>query len=259
LRDREPARRIHDLRSHVGGGTMRGVPIEPPSSTWILEVPPDDHPGDLWALGADLAPGTLLTAYRKGMFPMRSGTQLGWWSPRRRGVIPLGAFHVSRSLRRARRRFEIRVDTAFVEVMRGCADPRRPHGWIDQSFVDAYTSLHGLGWAHSIEAWDDEGLAGGVYGVAIGGLFAAESKFHRRTDASKIALWGLVEILRQAGDADRRLLDVQWRTPHLAALGAVEIGRAEYARLLSTALTLPDVTWPASAFDQGSGPVRRAG
>jgi leucyl/phenylalanyl-tRNA--protein transferase len=226
---------------------MGGMPLEPPPSAWILEAPLDDHRGDLWAVGADLAPGTLLSAYRKGVFPMRSGPLLGWWSPSRRGVIPLAAFHVSRSLRRARRRFEIRIDTAFVDVMHGCADPARPHGWIDDSFVDAYTMLHELGWAHSIEAWDGEGLAGGVYGVAIGGLFAAESKFHLRTDASKVALWALVELLRETGDADRRVLDVQWLTPHLASLGAVEVDRADYACLLSTALSLPEVAWSADA------------
>ena len=204
-----------------------------------MERPPDDHPHDVWGLGADLEPGTLLAAYRQGLFPMRVDARVAWWSPALRAVIPLDGFHVSRSLRRSARRFELRVDTAFVEVMQACGDPARPGGWIDETFVSAYHALHRLGYAHSVEAWDADGLQGGVYGVAIGGLFAAESKFHRRTDASKTALLGLVELLRCDGDG-RRLLDVQWQTPHLASLGAVEITRAAYHRRLDAALTAPD-------------------
>ena len=145
----------------------------------------------------------------------------------------------SRSLRRAARGYEIRVDTAFAEVIRGCADPRRPHGWIDEEFIAAYTRLHELGWAHSVEAWDDEGLAGGLYGVASGGLFAAESKFsppqraRRRRRCS-----GSSGCCRRP--VDERLLDAQWATPHLLSLGAVEITRAEYHRRLDAALGLPD-------------------
>ena len=134
------------------------------------------------------------------------------------------------------------MDTAFADVMRGCADPRRPHGWIDAGFIAAYTRLHELGWAHSIEAWDDEGLAGGLYGVGCGGLFAAESMFHHRSGASKAALLGLVELLRAAGG--ERLLDTQWSTPHLLSLGAVEITRAEYHRRLDAALLLGDAFTP---------------
>ena len=194
----------------------------------------------MWALGADLEAGTLIAAYELGLFPMPVDGQLVWWSPQARAVVPLQAFHASRSLRRSARRYEIRVDTAFEQVMLACADPSRPGGWIDEAFVGAYGELHRLGYAHSVEAWDADGLQGGVYGVAIGGLFAAESKFHRRTDASKVALLGLVSLLAAAGDADRRVLDVQWQTPHLASLGAVEIPRAEYHRRLDAALGLPD-------------------
>lgn len=214
------------------------MPPEPPPTIWTLQVPPDGHPHDVWALGADLEPGTLLAAYRLGLFPMRVEDDLVWWSPEERAMIPVAGFRASRSLRRASRGYEIRVDTAFVDVMRGCADPRRPHGWIDEEFVVAYTRLHELGWAHSVEAWDDEGLAGGLYGVAIGGLFAAESKFYRRSGASKAALLGLVELLQRAGGD--RLLDVQWATPHLLSLGALEVPRGEYHRRLAAALTLPD-------------------
>jgi len=216
------------------------VPAEPPPTRWVLERPPDDHPHDVWAVGADLEPGTLLSAYRLGLFPMRVEGRLVWWSPPARAVIPLDGFHVPRSLRRSARRFELRVDTSFEEVVRACAEPSRPGGWIDESFVTAYSELHRLGFAHSVEAWDADGLQGGLYGVACGGLFAAESKFHRRRDASKVALLGLVGLLRAAGDAGRRLLDVQWQTPHLASLGAVEITRAEYHRRLDATVALPD-------------------
>ena len=214
------------------------MPIDPPSTIWTFARPPVDHPHDAWGLGADLEPGTLLAAYRLGLFPMRVDDDLIWWSPARRGVIRVDGFAPPRSLRRAARGFEIRVDTAFTEVVRECADPRRPHGWIDASFVAAYTRLHELGWAHSVEAWDHEGLAGGLYGVGIAGLFAAESMFHRRSGASKAALLALGAHLDAAGGA--RLLDVQWLTPHLGSLGASEISRGEYQELLADALLLPD-------------------
>ncbi len=213
-------------------------PIEPPTSAWQLEPTPDEHPDDLWTVGADLEPGTLLAAYRLGLFPMPVGARLGWFSPARRAVVPLERFTPSRSLRRAARRFEPRVDTSFADVVAGCARPGDPASWIDESIATAYARLHELGWAHSVEAWDGNGLAGGLYGVAIGGLFAAESMFHARTDASKAAFVELVELLRTVGQPDRRLLDVQWLTPHLASLGAVAISRAEYRRRLDQALLL---------------------
>ena len=192
------------------------------------------------ALGADLEPGTLLAAYRAGIFPMPiTGVQeLPWFSPDPRGVVPLGDFRPSRSLRRSARRFAVTADEAFGAVVAGCADPGRPGAWITPVVRSAYERLHALGWAHSIEVWDAEGaLAGGLYGVEIGGLFAAESKFHVRTDASKVALVALVERLRDAGG--ERLLDVQWTTPHLSALGARDVARAEYLRRLAAALRTP--------------------
>jgi leucyl/phenylalanyl-tRNA--protein transferase len=200
--------------------------------------------GEVVGLGADLEPGTLLAAYRSGLFPMpaRRGI-MAWWSPEPRGIVPLGgegqSLRVSRSLRQSCRRYEISVDTAFEEVIEACADRRRPGAWIDRNIRRAYGRLHQLGWVHSVEAWDVSGrLAGGLYGVAIGGLFAGESMFHWQTDASKVALVGLIAILRDAG-ADGRLLDVQWATPHLASLGAVEVSRTRYHELLATALRLP--------------------
>src|SRR5204862_710286 len=135
------------------------------------------------------------------------------------------------------RHFEIRVDTSFAEVVAGCADPDRTGGWIDEQIVSAYTELHRLGWAHSVEAWRDGELLGGLYGVAIGGLFAGESMFNRARDASKVALMGLVDLLSDEYAAVR-LLDTQWQTPHLATLGVVELRRRDYLTRLERALPL---------------------
>jgi leucyl/phenylalanyl-tRNA--protein transferase len=215
------------------------VPVEPPPSAWGFPPAWTADEDGVVGVGADLEPGTLLAAYRQGLFPMPIGRRgpVAWWSPDPRAVLPLDGLRVSRSLRRSCRRFEIRVDTRFVEVVRACADPRRPHGWIDRRIEDAYRRLQDLGWAHSVEAWTADGeLAGGLYGVAIGGLFAGESMFHRRTDASKVALVALVERLREGGAT---LLDVQWRTPHLASLGVVEVPRARYLELLADAVARP--------------------
>jgi leucyl/phenylalanyl-tRNA--protein transferase len=188
----------------------------------------------LCGIGADLAPGTLLAAYRSGIFPMplRKKT-LGWWSPDPRGVIPLDGLIVSRSLRRSRRRYEIRIDTRFREVMERCGDPTRPHGWITPQFIDAYEELHRLGWAHSFEAYLDGHLVGGLYGVRIGRMFAGESMFTDATDASKVALVSLVDWLIESGAS---VLDVQWTTPHLASIGAIDVPRDDYLEVLATAV-----------------------
>ncbi len=159
---------------------------------------------------------------------------IGWWSPDPRGVLPVGALIVSRSLRRSVRSFRTSVDTAFDEVLDGCADRRRPGRWITPQVAAAYRELHRLGWAHSVEVWSGRQLVGGLYGLAIGGLFAGESMFHRATDASKVALVTLVALLEP-----HALLDVQWRTEHLASLGVVEISRAEYLQRLRAALEQP--------------------
>jgi leucyl/phenylalanyl-tRNA--protein transferase len=215
-------------------------PVEPPPTIWGLPDPSTADEDGLLGVGADLAPGTVLSAYRSGMFPMPVGRDgpLGWWSPDPRGVLPLDGLKVSRSLRRSCHEYEIRVDTAFDDVMRACADPGRQGGWITPDFEAAYAELHHLGWAHSVETWVDDELVGGLYGIATGGLFAGESMFHRRRDASKVALVGLVEILGEDGDP-RRLLDVQWRTEHLASLGVVDVPRSEYLRRLAGALEAP--------------------
>ena len=196
---------------------------------------------DVVAVGADLEPGTVLAAYRAGMFPMpvreRGRELLAWWSPDPRGIIPLDGLRVSRSLRRSCSRFEVRVDTAMEAVIDACADPGREGRWITPAIKEAYLELHRLGWVHSVETWAaDDTLAGGLYGVAVGGLFAGESMFHSRTDASKVALVALVERLRAGGAT---LLDVQWVTPHLASLGAVEVPRRGYLDLVAEAVARP--------------------
>jgi leucyl/phenylalanyl-tRNA--protein transferase len=219
------------------------VPIDPPPTPWHFgdasQFDPDD---DLVAIGADLEPATLLTAYRSGLFPMPSGAPGDppyWFCPVRRGVLEVDALRISRSLRRSRARFEIRVNTAFAEVVRACGDPRRPSGWINDDIVTAYQRLHELGWAHSVETWREGRLVGGLYGVAVGGLFAGESMFHRQNDASKVALLALAELLNDE-HADRRLIDVQWVTPHLATLGVREISRAAYLARLQDLTQTPE-------------------
>jgi leucyl/phenylalanyl-tRNA---protein transferase len=186
-----------------------------------------------------LTPEGVELAYRHGIFPMadEQSDEVLWFRPDPRAIIPLDGLHVSRSLARTIRRaiFEIRIDTDFEGVMRGCAD--RPEGsWISERFIEVYSTLHQAGKAHSVEAWSEGRLAGGTYGVALGGAFMAESMFHRVTDASKVALAALVARLRERSFT---LLDVQYVTPHLESLGAVEITRREYERRLESALALP--------------------
>jgi leucyl/phenylalanyl-tRNA---protein transferase len=200
---------------------------EPPPSRYRMPDPRAAPDHGLCALGGDLEPGTLLAAYRRGIFPWPDGEQrLLWWSPDPRAILPLDGFYESRRLRQKRRSglFRVTRNAAFPQVIAGCA-VRREGTWITTEMIEAYTRLYRLGWAHSVEAWSGEALAGGVYGVAVGGLFAAESMFHVRTDASKVALAELVEHLRERGFS---LLDVQFLTPHLASLGAAEISRDDY-------------------------------
>ncbi|MFM7064842.1 MAG: leucyl/phenylalanyl-tRNA--protein transferase [Actinomycetes bacterium] len=224
------------------------MPVEPPPSQWdfpdVAQLDPTTTCDGPVGIGGDLLPGTLLDAYRRGLFPMPVGlrrNKIGWWSPDPRAVLPLDELRVSRSLRRSLRRFQVRVDTQFEQVVRQCGDPSRPHGWITDEIVRAYVRLHELGWAHSVEAWSPEGrLVGGLYGVAIGALFAGESMFHTETDASKVALVHLVELLRDHPDA---LLDVQWATDHLSSLGVTEIPRLEYLVRLEAARSAPQVVY----------------
>lgn len=240
------------------------LPVEPPTSAWALptreevaalpvarERTPgsgDQGPDDLVARGADLAPGTLLGAYRNGLFPMPYGRGgPAWWSPARRGVLVPDQLRVTRSLRKSAAHLYTTVDEAFPEVLAACAHVPRPGSWISDDIARAYTRLHALGWAHSVEARTADGrLVGGLYGIAVGGLFAGESMFHDASpegrDASKVALLALCALLSTAGPG--RLIDVQWLTPHLAGLGAVRVDRADYLAHLPALLALP----PPSAW-----------
>jgi leucyl/phenylalanyl-tRNA---protein transferase len=181
----------------------------------------------------ELTPQLLLSAYCQGVFPMaQDDGQIYWYDPDPRAILPLDGFHVSRSLARTvkQRPFTIRANTDFEGVMRACAMLKRKRTWISEEMIVAYTRLHEMGFAHSVEAWRNGRLAGGLYGVTIGGLFAGESMFHRERDASKVTLVHLVDTLQQGGF---RLLDIQFMTDHLAQFGAVTIPRPVYkARLL---------------------------
>ena len=202
--------------------------------------PSDAPPGeDLVAIGADLEPGTLLAAYRNGLFPMpvdprRRRSKMAWFSPDPRGIIPLDGLHVSRSLHRSMRRFDVTIDTRFGDVVRACADPKRPGRWITTPIIDAYTTLFELGWGHSVEVFDDGELVGGLYGLRIERFFAGEAMFHTATDASKTALVALVEWLNATG---AELFDVQWVTDHLASLGAIAVPRPAYLAALRSAIS----------------------
>jgi leucyl/phenylalanyl-tRNA--protein transferase len=199
---------------------------------------PEPDAGDehgLVGVGADLAPATLVGAYRRGVFPWphESIEAVPWFSPPRRAVIPLDRLHISRSLARALRRsgYETTVDEAFEAVVEGCREPRAHESgtWISDDLAAAYSLLHHLGHAHSLEVWEADRLVGGIYGVLVGGIFCGESMFHRETDASKVALADLVSRLVEAGAG---LLEVQHQTPHLQSLGAIEIERPLYLGLL---------------------------
>ena len=196
------------------------------------------HAG-LVAVGGDMSVPRLLLAYRSGLFPW-TADPVTWWSPDPRGIFELDQFHVSRSLARTVRKggFEVTFDRAFREVITACAKTRRPGGWISAEFIVAYTTLHEAGHAHSVECWQAGKLVGGVYGVAVGGLFAGESMFHRADDASKVALFHLVGRLRERGFV---LFDTQMVTPVTKQLGATEISRAKYLRLLGAAVRVQAV------------------
>ena len=214
-----------------------------PECDWDLPDPARAPEGEeLLAVGADLEPRTLVAAYSRGLFPMDVGGDgpLGWWSPDPRGVLPLDGIRVSRSLRASVRRYDVTIDAAFDDVIAGCAEQPRAHGWITPAFRSAYSAMHERGLAHSVEVWDGDDLVGGLYGVEIGGLFAGESMFHRARDASKVALVALVDALGgESAAREGRLLDVQWATPHLESLGVIAIARGDYLERLAIARDLP--------------------
>ncbi|RCK68420.1 leucyl/phenylalanyl-tRNA--protein transferase [Desertihabitans brevis] len=201
---------------------------------------------DLIGVSAELDETLVVEAYTRGVFPMplEDGV-VGWFSPMERAVIPLDGLRVTRSMRKSARRYRVTVDRDFEGVIGGCADPSRDYGWIDERIMAVYGSLHQRGLVHSVEVWDaGDRLVGGLYGLALGGLFAGESMFHHPElgrDASKVALMHLVQ--RLSADGAERLLDVQWRTPHLDSLGAVGVSRAGYLRRLHAALKAPPADW----------------
>lgn len=212
-------------------------------------VPPElAGPDGLVGVGGDLRPATLLRAYAEGVFPwFNDGDPVLWWSPDPRAVIELDGVHVSRSLARTMRsgKFRVTYDRAFPAVMRGCAEERDEGTWITGEMFDAYAELHRIGHAHSVEVWaagqtGPPVLAGGIYGVSIGALFAGESMFYRVSDGSKVALVALVERLRQRGFT---LFDVQMRTDHTTRMGAVDIPRSDYLARLRGAVRRADVTF----------------
>jgi leucyl/phenylalanyl-tRNA--protein transferase len=199
----------------------------PSSDLW----PTDD---DVVAVGADLEIDTLLYAYAHGMFPMFDKKNLLWWSPVDRGVIPLNGARITRSLRQSAKKFTCTIDTAFVDVMNLCKATHTDGAWINDEFISSYTQLHRLGHAHSVEVWNATGeLVGGLYGVRINKFFAGESMFHTETDASKVALMHLVQLMSLDG---MELLDTQWRTEHLETLGCIAIPREKYLQLLASAV-----------------------
>jgi leucyl/phenylalanyl-tRNA--protein transferase len=200
-----------------------------------------------------LTPDLLLRAYAAGIFPMAESAddpEVFWVDPERRGILPLEAFHIPHKLRRTVRHgpFEVRCDSAFADVVRGCAEatPDRPETWINAEILQLYVELHARGRAHSVEAWADGELVGGLYGVVLGGAFFGESMFSRATDASKFALVHLVARLIEGGFL---LLDTQFTTPHLERFGVIEIPRTEYQRRLSKALAAPARFQPGLAGD----------
>ena len=203
-------------------------------------------------MAEDVIPARLLLgAYAQGIFPMAHEGEIEWFSPEMRGVIPLDErFHVTHGLRRTLRRnhFEVRVNTAFAEVMCGCAE--RDETWIDGTILASYAELHRLGYAHSVECWDEEGLQGGLYGVELPGVFFGESMFSRKRDASKVALVALVERLRACGF---QLLDTQWMTAHLKQFGGMEIPRKKYHDCLQKALS--EGSGRFSSFRGGPDPL----
>jgi leucyl/phenylalanyl-tRNA--protein transferase len=210
-----------------------------PGSPLSFPDPNESDDEGLLAVGGDLSPARLLFAYESGVFPWYSaGVPPLWWSPNPRALMTRERLHVSRSLRRTLRQghFQVSFDQAFAQVIHGCASNREGGTWILPEMMLAYTQLHQLGHAHSFEVWQDGQLAGGLYGVRRGALFAAESMFHVVTDASKVALAVSIDTLFRAGI---QVFDVQFVTEHLASLGAYEVTRAEYLEQIARATPLP--------------------
>jgi len=208
----------------------------------LLEIDPEIDWPKLTFFGSTWDSEVLLAAYRLGMFPMpyeiaSDEDAIGWWSPAERAIFIPSAIVVSTSLRRSFKQFKITMDQDFAAVVRACGDPSRPSGWINQDVIDAYCDLHRQGIAHCVEVWNHDGkLVGGLYGLDLGGVFAAESMFHTQSNASKVAL---AYLGQQLSDGSGRIIDTQWQTPHLASMGATTMSRSQYCGQLPELLLLP--------------------
>ena len=205
----------------------------------------EKYEDDLVSIGADLKPATLINAYSNGYFPMEVDDEnrhrvLAWFSPVNRGIIPLENLRVTKSMNKSAKKYTTSIDKCFEDVMRSCMNTKRKGGWITEDFIASYVQLYEMGFAHSVEVFEEGYLVGGLYGVAIGGFFAGESMFSAKRDASKVALMHLVDHMRSQ---NATLLDTQWLTDHLSTLGAIEIPRAEYIRRLSEAIVRPSIKW----------------
>jgi leucyl/phenylalanyl-tRNA---protein transferase len=229
---RAGARRRVPRRSPVAPDGRARPPHPVGPTAWVLPGPEDADEDGVVGIGADLAPATLVDAYRRGIFPWpHPGMPLPWFSPDPRAVLGTDGVRASRSLRRTLRRsgWTTTVDAAFVEVVAGCGAARSDGTWITAGMARAYQRLHELGWAHSLEVWAGDRLVGGIYGVQSGGVFTGESMFHRIPDASKVAM---LDLATRLGEAGGTLFDVQVATPHLCSMGAVEIPREDYLAIL---------------------------
>lgn len=213
-----------------------------------------DEPGDLVTIGADLAPSTLLAAYSNALFPMYVNTDdkehlempLGWFSPQKRAIFELEELRVTKSMKKSAKKYECRINASFKEMMTMCQSVPRHGGWITHDFIESYLKLHKMGFAHSVETYDENGnLVGGLYGVGFANFFAGESMVHIKPDASKVALMFLIDFLKQQLlDTSDFLLDAQWLTPHLASLGAKEVLRSEYLTRLKKSINESAISWP---------------
>ena len=207
----------------------------------ILVPTKPDSPVKMSFYGSSYDPEVLLTAYRRGLFPMPleidgDPVAIGWWSPATRAVFDPDNIRITRSLQQSLKKYRVTFDTAFEQVVRSCGDPSRPQGWINEDIVRAYVNMHELGHAHSVEVWDKKDrLVGGLYGVEFGGVFAGESMFHTSRDASKVAL---VHLANRLNDGAGRIIDTQWMTDHLRSLGARELSRTDYINLIATKMDI---------------------
>ena len=246
-----PSNQVHDFPDpRLAPADIDLIAISAYDSTGFpLEINPHIVWPKLTEFGSNWDPKTLLAAYRVGLFPMPyeidgQESAIGWWSPKSRAIFYPDQIHVSNSLKSAIKKFTVTVDQDFTSVIRACGNPERVSGWINEDVISAFTALHEIGVAHSIEVWDDDGsLAGGLYGLELGGVFAGESMFHVVKNASKVALVHLGGLLNDGllNDGQGRVIDTQWMTGHLESMGAKTIDRGDYCQILPKLLDISPV------------------